>query len=100
MSVLILKNQVLGPFKSIEVKEDRPTCDSVDYPFTVIGDYQISDDDSLAPPPPVPPRDILAEIAALESQITSRRQREAILGTDNGWLANIDAQIASLRAQL
>ncbi len=42
----------------------------------------------------------LAQIAALESSITERRKREAILGTDNGWLANIDAQIAALRAQL
>lgn len=46
------------------------------------------------------PRDIKAEIAALEIQVTPRRQREAILGTDNGWLANIDAQISALRAQL
>ena len=46
------------------------------------------------------PRDIPGEIRALESQITVRRQREAILGTDNGWLANIDAQIADLRSQL
>lgn len=43
---------------------------------------------------------ILSQIATLEASITQRRQREAILGTDNGWLAGIEAQIAALRAQL
>jgi hypothetical protein len=43
---------------------------------------------------------IKAEIAALESAITIRRTREAILGTDNGWLADIESQIATLRTQL
>lgn len=43
---------------------------------------------------------ILQQISQLESTITPRRQREAILGTDNGWLANVDAQIAALRSQL
>jgi hypothetical protein len=40
------------------------------------------------------------QIAALESTVTPRRQREAILGIDNGWLADVNAQIATLRAQL
>jgi hypothetical protein len=43
---------------------------------------------------------IKADIAALEATITPRRQREAILGTDNGWLANVDLEIAELRGQL
>ena len=43
---------------------------------------------------------IKAEIAALEATITPRRTREAILGTDNGWLADQEAAIAALRAQL
>lgn len=44
---------------------------------------------------------IKAEIAALESQQTLRRLREAML-TDAGraWLEGIDAQIATLRSQL
>ena len=40
------------------------------------------------------------QIAALEATISERRKREAILGTDGGWLAGIDAQIATLRAKL
>lgn len=43
---------------------------------------------------------IKAEIAALEALITPRRTREAILGTDGGWLAQQEAAIAALRAQL
>jgi len=44
--------------------------------------------------------DIKVQIAKLESTITSRRLREAVLGTDAGWLANINSQIATLRSQL
>lgn len=43
---------------------------------------------------------IIQQIHELEAQITTRRIREAVLGTDNGWLADIDAQIAVLREQL
>ena len=43
---------------------------------------------------------VLAQITALEATMTKRRQREATLGTDNGWLASLDAQIAKLRSQL
>ena len=43
---------------------------------------------------------LLLQITAFEATISERRKREAILGTDNGWLAGIEAQIAALRAQL
>lgn len=43
---------------------------------------------------------IKANIAILEATITPRRTREAILGTDNGWLAQQEAAIALLRQQL
>ena len=43
---------------------------------------------------------IKAEIAALEALITPRRTREAILGADNGWLADVELQIQELRGQL
>jgi hypothetical protein len=41
-----------------------------------------------------------SKISLLESAITPRRTREAILGVDNGWLANQETAIAALRAQL
>ncbi len=43
---------------------------------------------------------ILSQIATLESTISERRKREAILGIDNGWLADVNAQIVALRAKL
>lgn len=41
-----------------------------------------------------------ADIQVIEMTITPRRTREAILGTDNGWLAEQEAAIAILRAEL
>lgn len=75
MSVLILSSGNIGPFKSIEVKEDRLTCDGTDYPFTVIGNYTISEDDSLAPPPPVPP-------VPVPESVSMRQARLALLSAD------------------
>lgn len=43
---------------------------------------------------------IKQQIAELESQQTERRIREATLGIDNGWLKNLNDQIAALRSQL
>lgn len=43
---------------------------------------------------------ILRAIAAIESSITSRRVREAVIGADGGWLADADARIAALRSKL
>lgn len=39
-------------------------------------------------------------ITVLESSITPRRIRESILGTDNGWLADVDSKIKALRKKL
>ena len=48
-----------------------------------------------------PTQDILKQITTLESTITPRRQREAIL-TEEGrtWLEGVEEQIAILRNQL
>lgn len=43
---------------------------------------------------------LLDQIILLEAEITPRRLREAILGADNGWLADKEAEIAAVRAQL
>ena len=45
-------------------------------------------------------RSLLAQIDALEAQQTPRRLRDAIAGTDNSWLKNLESQIAALRAQM
>ncbi len=43
---------------------------------------------------------IQQQIAQLEASATPRRIREATLGTDNGWLKNLNAQIAALRVKV
>ena len=45
-------------------------------------------------------RNAIAKISKLESQITPRRTREAILGTDNGWLTTQESLIAIERNKL
>lgn len=39
-------------------------------------------------------------ISELEESITPRRLREAVLGTDNGWLACTNELITNLRSQI
>jgi hypothetical protein len=45
-------------------------------------------------------RNAKAKIMQLEAEITNRRLREAILGTDNGWLVKQESLIAIERAKL
>jgi hypothetical protein len=57
------------------------------------------------PAPEVPPpltgnALIQSQIRQKEATVTQRRLREATLGTDNGWLQALDAEIAVLRGQL
>lgn len=55
--------------------------------------------DSLNQDPYKTNSEINTQIIALESKQTLRRMRDAIAGTDGGWLADLEAQIAVLRAQ-
>lgn len=57
----------------------------------------ISDTWSLAPNVNEP---VLIQISELELSVTPRRIREATLGVDNGWLADVDAKIKALRKKL
>lgn len=43
---------------------------------------------------------IKQQISVLEASATPRRVREAVLGTDNGWLAALNTEIATLRGQI
>lgn len=43
---------------------------------------------------------IKSDIAELEATITPRRTREAILGIDTTWLADVEIQIGQLRQRL
>lgn len=46
------------------------------------------------------PNEYLLKIIELEKSVTDRRLREAIIGVDNGWLADVDSKIAELRSKL
>lgn len=53
------------------------------------------------PRPGLSENDLIAsQIAELEATITPRRMREAAIGTDGGWLKEVDEQIATLRKTL
>lgn len=47
-----------------------------------------------------PNEDKLADIARLQSEITSERLADAVLGTDNGWLAAKRAEIEAKKDTL
>lgn len=51
-------------------------------------------------PEPTPDQVIRTAITKLEKSITPRRLREAVLGTDAGWLAATEAEIDALRKRL
>ena len=88
------------PADAIELTEDQYqaalTIRSTGREFSIANDGSVL---AVDPPPPPPPT-VLEQIRTLESKVTQRRLREALLGTDGGWLAGIDAQIADLRAQI
>lgn len=50
--IIITLNKTYGIFYDVQVLPDRLVCNgTVELPFTVIGDYTISEDDSLLPQP-------------------------------------------------
>jgi hypothetical protein len=83
MSVIIRKNGNIGPFKTIEKMADKLRCDGVDYFFTVIGDYTISEDDSLAP---------TYSFETTEIQKAIREQRNKLLAASD-WTQVADAPV-------
>lgn len=62
--------------------------------------YEEADIETL-PSKPATPADAIAAaleaIHAIEAEITPRRIREAILGTDDGWLSQKEAEIEAQR---
>ncbi len=82
---------------TFRVEVDMQTGERREIPLTP---EEISAAQAAANSPEVIRERIMAQIYALEAQITPRRMREAILGTDGGWLAGIEANIEAIRAQL
>lgn len=72
----------------------------IDAPAGVGHEWEYRDGEFYPPPPP-PPLTVQEQIDALEAQQSKpRRIREAVLGIDGGWMADIDAQIVALRGLL
>ena len=61
-----------------------------------------NDDEQYSELEPLPNKGIVveSEIIKLESAVTGRRLREAVLGIDNGWLNDIESKIRKLRKGL
>jgi hypothetical protein len=67
--------------------------------WTILDLNAIPETDTILPyiaPTPTPQE----LIANLEAMVTPRRQREATLGTDNGWLKALEAQIEAIRVTI
>jgi hypothetical protein len=83
---------------SYAIRKDGKGWRAVNGPEDILGDEIFSEifiD-------PIPDREdlIKRQINFIESEITIRRIREAILDIDNGWLSEKEDQIASLRSKL
>ncbi len=87
MSVIITPNGNIGPFKHIEILPDRLRCDGADYPFNVIGQYSISEDDNLAPAKPAQP-------VIVPQSVTMRQARLALAGA--GLLQSVNSAISAM----
>jgi len=77
-----------GPFNTIEILADRYRCDNTDLPFSVVGQGQIVEADTIVwpatPAPPVP----------VPEMVTMRQARLALLQA--GKLADVNAAILAL----
>lgn len=105
MKALTTPNANFGPFKSIEVLSDRYRCDNTDFPFSVVGQGEIVDADTITwPAPPAPPVDsstLLAELEAIDKKsIRAMREWIAAQATAPKILKDRDAEAAATRAKL
>lgn len=77
---------VMGPYRSVVILGDRLRCDGIELPFTVLGDYSIVGDDSLATPLVVP--------KAVPEQVTVVQLKLALL--ELGDLDAVESALPSL----
>lgn len=101
MKALITASGQIGPFVTITRMDTGWLAGDCFYPDGVIGEATVGE--WVEPPPSAEQVNapILAQIAALEATVTPRRVREAVTTTGGkSWLANVDSQIAALRAKL
>jgi hypothetical protein len=88
MTVIIRASGNIGPFKVVETLQDRLRCDGVDYPFTVLGAYTLSNDDSLAPVPAPKPEPV-------PSEVSNAQARESLIRLGIS-ISSVDAALAAI----
>lgn len=99
MRAAIVEDGVVTNVIVVQALEDFPGC--IEGSDAAIGDSW--DGEVFVRPVPVIPPEVVAkqQIATLESVITPRRLREAILTPEGKtWLTSIDQQVATLRGKL
>ena len=75
MKALTTQSTNFGPFHSIEVLADRYRCDNTDLPFSVIGQGEIVEADTITwPDPPIIPPTVDEIVAAMESLFDTTAQ--------------------------
>lgn len=88
----------------VQISEEFPVHDSFSWidnlPEHAVGQVLIKGEWVDPTPEKTPEEKALSEIARLEGEVTPRRMREAVLGTDGGWLENQESLIAAERAKL
>lgn len=89
MKALTTPSGNFGPYNSIEVLSDRYRCDNTDLPFTVVGQGEIVEADTITWPEP-PPKPV-----PVPQSVTMRQARLALHAA--GLLSGVDAAIASMQ---
>ena len=88
MKALTTPAGTFGPFASIETLSDRYRCDNTDLPFSVVGQGEIVESNTITwPEPPAPP-------VVVPQVVTMRQARLALLGA--GLLDDVAAAIAAM----
>lgn len=88
MKALTTTSGNFGPYNTIEVLSDRYRCDNTDLPFTVVGQGEIVESDTIQwPAPPTPP-------VPVPQSVTMRQARLALHAA--GLLSGVDAAIAAM----
>ncbi|SDH27839.1 hypothetical protein [Nitrosomonas sp. Nm132] len=88
MKKLVTQAGIFGPYREIEVLDDRYRCDGVDFPFTVVGEGVIEEAQSGDFPLPE------ALQPEVPQSVTMRQARLALLNI--GKLNDVDAALASI----
>lgn len=87
MKALTTPSGNFGPYITIEVLEDRYRCDSADLPFSVVGQGEIVEADTITwPEPPAP-------IVPVPQSVSPRQIRQAL--TRTGLRASVEAAVAA-----